>query len=148
MNSKSRCGLTCRDMGANQSAVDVVVFAFCHRFRKSDGHTLPDTAGAPPPKTPIEFQLAVLLRHIAPGRAGTQPPQNAIDDVGVILGRPNPANACPTLVQPATAPSKYATRPPSDRRGSRLPPRICSLESKRESCVNGFCPRPLALQLD
>jgi hypothetical protein len=41
-------------------------------------------------------------------------------------------------VQPATTLAKYATRPPSDRRGSRLPPRICSLESKRDSRVNDF----------
>ncbi len=30
---------------------------------------------------------------------------------------------------------------PADQRGSRLPPRIRSLESKRDSCVNRFCPR-------
>jgi hypothetical protein len=66
--------------------------------------------------------------------------------------RRNPVEACrginqyrwlPSLafqisVQPATTLAKYATRPPSDRRGSRLPPRICSLESKRDSRVNDF----------
>src|SRR5262249_53022969 len=36
--------------------------------------------------------------------------------------------------QPATPPSRYTTRPPSDHRGSRLPSRIRSLESKPDSC--------------
>src|SRR5262245_37440641 len=43
----------CRDMGANRSAVDVVMPALGHRLGERDGHTLPHTAGAPAPEAPV-----------------------------------------------------------------------------------------------
>ena len=75
----------------NCGAVDVVVTALGHRFSQSDGDALPNTAGAPSPKTPVDrVPVAVLLRHIAPRRTGAQPPENTVDDVAIVLGRTSP----------------------------------------------------------
>jgi hypothetical protein len=42
------------DMGANRSAVDVVMRALGHRLGESGGHTLPDTVGAPARAVPSD----------------------------------------------------------------------------------------------
>ena len=79
-------------MGANRGAIDVVVPALRHRLGESDGDALPDTAGAPAPEAPIDrIPIAIFLRNIAPWRASAQPPQNSIDDVAIIFGRPSSA---------------------------------------------------------
>jgi hypothetical protein len=79
-------------MSTNRGAVDVVVTALGHRFGESRGDALPDTGGTPSPKTPVDrVPVAVLLRHVAPGRTGAQPPENAIDDVAIVLGRAPPS---------------------------------------------------------
>ncbi len=60
-----------------------------HRLGESDGHALPDTTGAPAPEASIDrVPFPVFLRHITPRRTGAQPPQDAVDDVAVVLGRP------------------------------------------------------------
>jgi hypothetical protein len=79
--------------------------------------------------TTISIQPRFVPRSRQRGQKGTH--QRA-------LGRSRGGFSCPgadardlvfrTFAQSVT--SKFATRPPSDRRGSRLPPRICSLESK------------------
>lgn len=75
-------------MGANRGAIDVVVSALSHRLGESDGHALPDTAGAPAPEASIDrVPVAVLLRDIAPWRPGAKPPQYPIDDVAIVFGR-------------------------------------------------------------
>src|SRR5580658_390016 len=74
-------------MGANRGGIDVVLTAFRHRLGKSDSHALPDAGGAPSSEAPVDrVPVAVLLRHIAPGRTAAQPPQNAIDNIAIILG--------------------------------------------------------------
>jgi hypothetical protein len=76
-------------MGANRGAVDVVVPALGHGLGESDGDTLPDPGGTPPSETPIDrVPIAILLGNVAPRRARAQPPQDAVDDVAIILGRP------------------------------------------------------------
>ena len=50
------------------------------------------TAGTPSPKAPKDrVPVAIFLRDITPRRSGAQPPQDAIDDVAVVVRRP-----CPT----------------------------------------------------
>jgi len=47
---------------------------------------------APSPEAPIDrVPIARLLRHIVPPRSGAQPPQNAVDNVAIVLGRSSPA---------------------------------------------------------
>ena len=81
----------CRDVRANRSAVDVVMSALGRGLGESDCHALPDARGTPAPEAPIDrVPVALFLRDIAPRRTRAQPPQDAIDDVSVVLGRPTP----------------------------------------------------------
>src|SRR3974390_1001440 len=74
-------------MGANRGAIDVVVPALCHGLGESDGDALPDTGGTPSPESPIDrIPVAILLRNVAPWRAGAQSPQDTVDDITIILG--------------------------------------------------------------
>jgi len=41
-------------MGANRSAVDVIMPALGHRLGESDTHTVPHTAGAPAPEALVD----------------------------------------------------------------------------------------------
>ena len=76
-------------MSANRGAVDVVLLALRHRFGESDSDALPNTGGTPSPEPAIyRIPVAILLGNIAPWRASAQSPQNAIDNVAIILGRP------------------------------------------------------------
>src|SRR5262245_23554621 len=110
-------------MGANRRAVDPVMPALDHRLGESDGHTLPHSAGAPAPETPVDrVPFSVLFRHIAPRRTGAKPPQDAVDDVATVRGRAPAASLSRLPFNPQQHPQKNATRPLSDRRGSRLPP--------------------------
>ena len=78
-------------MGADRGRVDVVMPAVRHRLGESDRHALPDPGDTPSPEAPIDrIPVAVLLGNIAPWRAGAQPPQNAIDDIAIVLGRATP----------------------------------------------------------
>src|ERR1019366_8217743 len=104
----------------------------------SSAHALPDARRTPSSESTVNRIPVAVLGYITSRRARAQPPQDAIDDVAIIPWADVPGRACQAPAQPATKPSKYATRPPSDRRGSRLPPQICSLESKRDSRVNDF----------
>jgi hypothetical protein len=84
-------------MSTNRGAVDVVVTALGHRFGESDGDALPNTGGAPSPETPVDrVPVAVLFRHVAPRRTGAQPPENAVDDISIVLRRASPS-ALPRL---------------------------------------------------
>ena len=76
-------------MGANRRAVDVVVPALRHGLGESNGGALPDARCAPSSEAPKDrVPIAVLLWDVAPWRAGPQPPQDAIDDIAIVLGRP------------------------------------------------------------
>ena len=73
-----------RDMGANCGA-DVPLSAIASARAVA---TLSQKPLALQPKASIyRVPIAVLLRHVAPRWAGTQPPQNALDDVAIVLGR-------------------------------------------------------------
>ena len=107
-------------MSANRGAVDVIMPALRHGLGERDGDALPDTGDAPSSEPPIDrIPVAILLRNVVPWRAGAWAPQKAVYDVAILLGgRPRPR--LPGLAQPATILAKYADRPLSDRRGSRL----------------------------
>jgi hypothetical protein len=76
-------------MTANRGAVDVVLTALGHGLGERDGDALPDTGDAPSSEPPIDrIPVAILLGNVAPWRASTQSPQNAIDDIAIILGWP------------------------------------------------------------
>lgn len=62
--------------------------AFRHRLGERDRHALPDARGAPSSEAPVDrVPVAVLLRHVAPRRAAAQTPQDAVDNIAIILGR-------------------------------------------------------------
>jgi hypothetical protein len=72
--------------------------ALGHRLGESGGCAL--TAGTPSPKAPIErVPVAARLRHVAPGRAGAQPPQ----DAGRCGLSTRPGAVCSFVEQPARA---------------------------------------------
>jgi hypothetical protein len=134
-----------RDVGTNRSGVDVVIPTLSHCFGESDGHALPDTGSAPTSKAPIDrVPVAVLLRHIAPRRASTQPPQNAVDDVAVVLRRSS-----------STALARFPLNRQQNSQDTPLDlaqiaaAQGCLIESaalnQHDSCVNRFCPRRLGL---
>src|SRR5581483_7974217 len=93
----------------------------------------PDTGQAPAAEAPPDaVPVAISLRHIAPRGASAQAPQNAIDGRPPVLRRP-PAPALHRRQHAIqNAPLRVAQIPSAQD----CLPRICSLESNRESRVN------------
>lgn len=72
-------------MTSNSRRIHAVAGIVGHRLgeRRRDG--LPDPSLAPASKALIDrHPLTVLLGNVAPGRAGSDAPENAIDDQAVI----------------------------------------------------------------
>lgn len=78
----------CRDMGANCGAVDAVVAAVRHDLGEHYRHGLPDPGLAPASEPTIDgVPTAVFGRDIPPWSAAAEPPENAVDDRTILLGR-------------------------------------------------------------
>src|SRR5450759_1248885 len=57
----------------------------------SSAHALPDARRTPSSESTVNRIPVAVLRYITSRRARAQPPQDAIDDVAIILGRTAPA---------------------------------------------------------
>src|SRR5258707_532531 len=83
--------------------------AFRHRFGKRDGHALPDAGCTPSSKAPIDrVPIAIFRGYTPPGRAAAQAPQNAVDDIAVVLG----GAASTTLARAALTRQQHLKTPP------------------------------------
>jgi len=78
----------CRDMGANRCAVDAVVAIVCHDLGQCHRHCLPNSGIAPSSKpTENRIPVSILGRNVAPGCAGSKPPEYSVDH-RTVLRRP------------------------------------------------------------
>jgi len=76
-------------MAADRRRVDAVMSIVGHRLGQDRRRGLPGTGHAPAPETLVHrHPLAVLLRQVAPRRAGTHPPQDSVHDRPVVARRP------------------------------------------------------------
>ena len=76
-------------MGADCGAVDAVVPAICHDLGQRHRDCLPDPSFTPSPEPTVDgVPTAIFGRHVAPRSAAAEPPQNAVDDRAILLGRP------------------------------------------------------------
>ena len=85
---ESPFSVRCRDVGADNGAVDAVVAAVHHDLGERHRHGFPDPGFAPSSEPPIDrVPTAIFGRHVAPRCSATKPPENTVDDRSVLLGR-------------------------------------------------------------
>ena len=67
-------------MAPDNRAIDHVSFVVGQVLGQSRRHGLPDARLAPAPEAPPDaVPIAISLGHVAPRRAGAQPPEDAVD---------------------------------------------------------------------
>jgi hypothetical protein len=125
-------------MSPNHRRIHGVTGIVGHGLSERRGDDLPDTGLAPSSETLIDrHPLAVLLRHIAPGRTGSDAPQDAIDNHAVVERRTALASPLSGQKIPQQTPLAFGQIAATQ---SCLPPRGI-LESISESRVNLFVNR-------
>jgi len=126
-------------MSANRRRIHRVAGIVGHGLGERRSDDLPDAGRAPAPEALINrHPLAVLLRHIAPGRAGSDAPQDSIDDHAVVERRTALASPLGGQKILQKTPLGFAQIAATQ---SCLPPRGI-LEPISESRVNLFVNRP------